>query len=914
MAASGEELYRQLLSVLESSDRPDTHTQKQVSDFISSFDATYPDCVLYYLQAALTASRLHVRQMAALCLKKVINVKWPSLSPEVKLRLKEGLIQGIQIDDSDVRKTFGSAFVSLFAVEGYENWPEAPGLLLKMVTESPNVVIRETAGCTLLMLVEDMVYKEQCDEEDQLHGVLVSERLSNFVAKDLLPRVLEMAATVPGSLVFACKMLSTLMESGIGSLALFDEYFFAFWNLLGSIANNRDPAVRSCVLKGMLKTWDCHPTAILDAAPAVLSFIMDCTDDKSDVTVQMEALKFWSHILKNRMEESIRLRLMESLRQQLPRLIPILIENTKYTEWDYMSMDESHLEEDNANIPDRPEDVPPRPEGDMGSEDDECATWGTNWTVRKGAALALDYISQVFGQDQEILVFLLDNIQRRLGDTENWEVNESAVLVLGAIARGCAYGMTPYLPKVIQYLIELTRHRKPLLRSIACWCLSRFADWIYHEQNEKEYMLPVLNAVLARVLDSNKRVQEAACSSLASFIEDSGARLIKHIGLIVEVLVKAFRLYQARNVMILYDAVGTSAQMFGEALPSSPYGVYLIQPLLHNLNTTETHSPQFLGLMECLSSIVQCWDIMYVEYAEATIKRAMNAVFEVLNDAKAYELTEGTLDAPRWDIVDCSMDVISCIVSVGQEKIVDIVSRIVIVLDVSAAKDLKLNRQQVGMTDMLTLCCQCNVPSVLQSTFALIGDLSWYCSDLITTDPIIKCLCYHLVSPIRPVCNNVCWALGVLTQSPQARQQLEPYFNDLIMTMIQLLKRESDFILLQNIAITIGRFAYAYPDLIAPKLMDFLYPWLQCLSRVRNDKEKDMALCGISNAVMKRPDLPGDAILGVTRTLLAFPPVSRQVEGCLNLMAQRLLQHPEHWRSLGEEAQNALKARLSGIQ
>lgn len=910
MAGPSEELYIQLINVLESSDRPDTQTQKQVTDFISTLEATQSDCVLYYLQAALTASTLHVRQMAALCLKKAINVRWASLSPEVKRRLKEGLISGIQIDDSDVRKTFGAAFVALFAVEGYDNWPEAPGLLLKLVTDSPNDVIRETAGSTLLMLIEDMTSREHYGD-DHLHGALVSEALANFVAKDLLPRVLELASNHPGSLVFACRMLSALMDSGIGSVALFDDYFLCFWNLLGTVASNRDPSVRNCVLRGMSKTWDRHPMTLLDSSRAVFSFVTECTGDSSDHTVQLEALYFWSHILKHRMEEPLRLRLVTNLREHLAALIPVLMEHTKYSSWDYMSMDETHFEEDNASIPDRPEDVPPRPEGDMGSDDDESATWGTNWTVRKGSALALDYISQVFGQDQEILVFMLDLIEKRLGNNEDWEVRESAVLVLGAIARGCSFGMTPYLPKVIEYLIELTHHRKPLLRSIACWCLSRFAGWTCHEKNEKEWMERVLKAVLTRVVDSNKRVQEAACSALASFIEDSGSQLTQFLEIIIEVLVKAFTCYQARNLMILYDAVGTLAQMMGDAIPNSPYGIYLMQPIIQALGNTETHSPQYLALMECVSSMVQCWDVMYADYAELTLKRAMTAVFEILNDATTYEITDGATCPPRWDVIGCSLDVISAVASVLQDKANLFVSQISITLDANAAKELGIDRQQVGMVDMLTFCCRCQVPGVLQGAFALVGDLGWHCSTSITTDALLACLSYHVLNPVRSVCNNVCWALGVLTQSPVGKQKLEPYFCDLMVKLIQLLSREGDFILLQNVSITVGRFAFAYPEATAPLVPEFIHPWLQCVSRIRNDKEKEVALCGVSNAVVHNAGVSGEALLELLRALLAFPPWSSQLEGYLRIIAQRLSQHVECWRALGEDAHNKLNERLS---
>ncbi|GIX64423.1 HEAT repeat-containing protein [Babesia caballi] len=898
MSLAGNPAYAQLLSVLEKSDRPDTQTQKDVADFIAQFESSNPYGVLYFLEAALTTSALHVRQMAALCMKRTINLRWASLEPDVKAHLKSGLVRGIQIDDSDVRTTFGSSFVALFTVEGYDHWPEAPGLLLNLVTESPNDVVRDTAGSTLLMLVEDMTSKEPRSDGTALSDV-ASDRFANFVVKELIPRVLELGTQSAGSVVFSCKMLLTLMEGQLGTKVLFEERFPAFWALLGAVAQNGDPAVRKCVLKGMAETWTRQPNAILDASAAVFGFVTDCTADASDTTVQLEAMYFWAHLLRNRLEESIRVRLVDSFRLHLPRLIPILMENTQYTSWDYMSMDESHLEEDNAAVPDRVEDVPPRPEGEMtDGEDDESATWGTNWTVRKGAALALDHISQIFGHDKEILQFMLELIEKRLANEADWEVRESAVLVLGAISRGCALAMEPYLPKVVQYLIDLTCHRKPLMRSIACWCLSRFAGWSCQWQSEEQEahgLQPVLNAVLARVLDRNKRVQEAACSALASFIEEAGNSLLPHLELIAETLVKAFGFYQARNLMILYEAVGTVAEVFGEELPQSPFGAFIMQPVMQRLATTDVHTPQFLALMDCVTSLVQCWESMYAAYAEVTIRRAMTAVFEVLYDSKTFEATDGATDVPRWDVIGCSLEVIWTVVGVLRDQAPPLVEQASIVLEARIAKDMNLERPQVGMGDMLTLCCQCPVPCVLQSTFALVGDLALHCTSLVATDAMIACLSFHAMSATGSVSNNVCWALGMLAQTPLGQQRLEPYFHEVALKLVELVNRDNEHVLMQNVCITLGRFATAFPAKTAPLLPRFVKPWLDYIVRTRTDREKALALAGVATAACLNGEVPGDALVALTRIILEFPPWCPELE---RLAAER--REPLQHRGVGE--------------
>lgn len=75
---------------------------------------------------------------------------------------------------------------------------------------------------------------------------------------------------------------------------------------------------------------------------------------------------------------------------------------------------------------------------------------------------------------------------------------------------GCMQGMVPYLPKLIPHLIQCLCDKKALVRSIACWTLSRYAHWVI-SQPPDSYLKPLMTELLNRILDSNKRVQEAAC-------------------------------------------------------------------------------------------------------------------------------------------------------------------------------------------------------------------------------------------------------------------------------------------------------------------------------------------------------------------------------------------------------------------
>ena len=62
------------------------------------------------------------------------------------------------------------------------------------------------------------------------------------------------------------------------------------------------------------------------------------------------------------------------------------------------------------------------------------------------------------------------------------------------------------------------------------------------------------------------RPQEAACSAFATLEEDALLLLVPYLEPILRNLVFAFGKYQAKNLLILYDAIGTLADSVGAEL------------------------------------------------------------------------------------------------------------------------------------------------------------------------------------------------------------------------------------------------------------------------------------------------------------------------------------------------------------
>jgi transportin-1 len=110
-------------------------------------------------------------------------------------------------------------------------------------------------------------------------------------------------------------------------------------------------------------------------------------------------------------------------------------------------------------------------EEELDFEDEDAA----DWSLRKCAAASLDQMALVF--HERLLVVLLPCLQQTL-TSPDWLVRESGILALGAVAEGAYKGLASHLPQLLPYLLKMLVDPKPLVRSITCWTVSRYATWI----------------------------------------------------------------------------------------------------------------------------------------------------------------------------------------------------------------------------------------------------------------------------------------------------------------------------------------------------------------------------------------------------------------------------------------------------
>lgn len=407
-----------------------------------------------------------------------------------------------------IRGTIGILITTIASRGELYNWPELLPTLC-MLLDSDDYNSCEGAFGALKKICEDS--GEQLDSEalNRPVHVLIPKFLQFF--KHNSPKIRSHAIACIN--LFIMKRTEALM----GHIDLFMENLF-------HLASDEDTDVRKNVCRALVMLMEVRMDRLIPHINNIIEYMLMRTQD-ADENVALEACEFWLCLAEQPICQQV-------LAPHLPRLIPVLMRRMKYSEFDIILL-KGDCEEDEM-VPDKEEDIRPRfhrskvhaqrhgggfgdsrhgenrmddphwnenckdendeeydDEDDEDYDDDDSDSSLSNWNLRKCSAGALDVLANVFRDD--MLPIVLPILRETLFHQE-WEVKESAILALGAIAEGCLNGMVSHLPQLIPYLITCLSDKKALVRSIACWSLSRYSRWIVNQPHEK-FLKPLLTDV-----------------------------------------------------------------------------------------------------------------------------------------------------------------------------------------------------------------------------------------------------------------------------------------------------------------------------------------------------------------------------------------------------------------------------------
>lgn len=550
-----------------------------------------------------------------------------------------------------IRATVGILITTIANKGGILNWPELLPTLCEML-DSQEYSICEGAFGALQKICEDSAEVLDSNELNRPLNIMIPKFLQFF--RHTSPKIRSHAiACINQFIIHRTQALMVHIDTFIENLF--------------HLSSDEDHEVRKNVCRGLVMLLDVRMDRLMPHMNSIIEYMLVRTQDPDDTA--LEACEFWLSLAEHPVCKEV-------LGPHLHKLAPVLIKGMKYSEIDIIIL-KGDVEEDEF-IPDRDEDIKPRfhksrthtlkteaaqgsGDGDIGDSDDEDDDGLvddsnlSDWNLRKCSAAALDILANVF--KDEILPILLPILKETLFH-EQWVVKESGILALGAIAEGCMQGMIPHLPELIPFLISCLSDKKALVRSITCWTLSRYAHWVVSQPHD-QYLKPLMEELLKRILDANKRVQEAACSAFATLEEEACTELVPYLGFILKTLVFAFSKYQHKNLLILYDAIGTLADSVGHHLNKPEYINLLMPPLIQKWNMLKDEDKDLFPLLECLSSVATALQSGFLPYCEPVYRRCISLIQQTLNQDLVSTTSPGQYESPDKDFMIVALDLLS---------------------------------------------------------------------------------------------------------------------------------------------------------------------------------------------------------------------------------------------------------------
>ena len=809
------------------------------------------------------------RSAAAIMLKNHIRVGYQSIPDASLTYVRSSILLGLQDPNGQMRNLTGNVVTEIVRQGGLLGWQQLlPELLALVGNANGNVPLetQEGAMSALAKVCEDNRKVLDKDYQGQRPLNVIIPKLLEFTASPIA----KVRALALGSInIFISQQSQAL-------LAILDTLLARLFQLAGDPANE----VRRNVCRAFVLIVDIRPDKIAPHMEGLVEYMITQQRSTDDPELALDAAEFWLCV-----GEHDKLRV--SLGPFLPKVVPVLLESMIYNEDDILMLEGAG---DDFDVEDKAEDIKPQfakskasrapamangseNNGAAGSEsngpsmaasqgneaenelsdgeideaggDDDTGDPEDQWNLRKCSAAALDVLASLFhgAVFETTLPYLMENLRHA-----EWPHREAAVLALGAIAEGCMDVVTPHLPDLVPYLISLLRDPEPVVRQITCWTLGRYSGWASQLKTPAEkaqFFEPMMEGILLRMLDNNKKVQEAGASAFANLEEKAGANLIPYVEPIVTQFVRCFGRYKDRNMFILYDCVQTLAEHVGPALATPKLITLLMPALIHRWNKVTDQSRELFPLLECLSYVATALGKDFAQFAGPLFARCVRIIHDTLKTYLAAVNNEA-LDPPDKDFLVTSLDLLSAIIQALDKKVGELVST-----------------TEPRFFDLLAFCMEDSSNDVRQSSYALLGDCAIYIADqlqpcLPTLMPIairqleLDQILDEQIETGFSVINNACWSCGEIAY--QQRERMEPYAEDLYQRLRAIiLNPEVPESVHENAAIAIGRLAIGSPDKLAYHLGGFAEAFLDSIDKVDWTEEKDSAFVGFSRVVEKNP-------------------------------------------------------------
>ncbi|KAF2469889.1 ARM repeat-containing protein [Lindgomyces ingoldianus] len=811
------------------------------------------------------------RASAAIMLKNDIKASFKTMPDSDISYIRSIILVGLQDPSSQIRNYAGNVITELVRQGGIMNWPQVFSELIALISNANGNVPPQTqqgAMGALLKICEDN--KRALDKDHN------GQRPLSFI----FPKLLE----------FTASPIAKVRSDALASINLFipesppavSSNLDALLQQLFRLAGDPSDDVRKHVCRSFVHITDVAPPKIVPHMAGLVDYMVTQQRNTDNAELALDAAEFWLCVGE---DEKMR----ECLGPYLPKVVPVLLESMVYSEDDIFRLEG---EKEDAELEDREEDIKPAfatskagrlttntngennlsgngaagssrggyEEDDLSDgeiddfeDDDSIDNPEEQWNLRKCSAAALDVLASVF--HGPVFTVTLPYLEENLSHAE-WPKREAAVLALGAIADGCMAEVEPHLPMLTRYLITLLQDPEPVVRQITCWSLGRYSGWASHldAAGKQEHFVPMMDGILKRMLDNNKRVQEAAASAFANLEEKANTELKAYCPVIVRQFVECFIKYKDRNMFILYDCVQTLAEHVGSALQRQDLVQILMPALIARWNKVANESREMFPLLECLSYVATALGQFFSQYAQAIFLRCISIIHGNL-EASQLARNDSTVETPDKDFLVTSLDLLSAIIQA---------------LDMRESAALVAS-PQYKFFPLLQFCMLDVNNDVRQSAYALLGDCAIYVFDQL--GPNLPGILEVLIKQLElnqvlldgeetgySVINNACWSVGEIAM--RHGEGMQPYVERLLQKLATILFDERvPESLNENAAIALGRLGMGCAQYLAPHLAQIAPPFLKAMKNVMWTDEKGHALTGFMQVILANPSAMEESLL-----------------------------------------------------
>lgn len=821
-----------------------------------------------------------VRSAAAIMLKNNIKSNYKQIPENSANLVKLAVPICLQDKNSQMRNYAGVIATEILRKGGLMAWPDLLPDLLKMIgNESGEISAEGQEGAmgALSKICEDNTKMLERD-----HG---GQRPVNYLFPKLIQATHSHLPRVRSDALAAINVFVPRASQAV--LASLDDLL----NRLFVLSNDQSHDVQRQICRIFVNLVEVRADKLAPHIDGLVEYII--REQKSDdEELAVDAAEFWLSIGEH---ESLWRALTE---QHIIKIIPVLLESMVYSGDDIALLGGESDDEDEE---DRAEDIKPQfakkpssraPNGDGKDQGEEAQATNAyqklanmdddvedgeiydggddeedfdgKWNLRKCSAASLD----VFARDFRAKVFecILPYLDKNLKHND-WPYREAAVLALGAIAEGCLDVVTPHLPTLVPYLLTLLDDPEPVVRTITCWTLGRYSSWaaeLKDPTQKKLFFEPMMEGILNKMLDKNKKVQAAGSSAFAHLSEKAGRKLEPYCLPIIQQFVRCFAKYKDRNMHILYDCVQTLAEHIGPVLAFPEVVNQLMPALIDRWNKVPDQSREMFPLLECLSYVAMALNEAFTPYAEPIFRRCVQIISSNIEQNFAAQSNPG-LDQPDKDFLVTALDLISAIIqALSNENATTLVQS-----------------SPVPFFELVSFCMEDVADEVRQSAYAVLGDCAKYVYPQLqpSLSKIFPILLKQLDMDTMldeemdsgfGVVNNALWSAGEIAM--QHGKDIDPFIPELMQRFVEIMNHPHvPKSVSENAATALGRLGLDNAQILSQHLGQYAEAFLAAMDDVNTSEEKATAFKGFARIVAQNPAAMENSILHFFTAIARFP-------------------------------------------